>query len=98
MSHDAQHRGAQPLVELGQFLRGQLYALGYTYQGDLLSCAECGPHTKLYLRHDLLDGQWAIGCERCDARAERDYSDPIRAVGFWNARQLERANTHKASR
>jgi len=96
MSHDAQHRPPEPLPHISFYLASTLAAIGYPLDTQLLSCAECGPHSTLHLDWDLIDGDFRLHCSRCGHGNARTYSDPMRAVRHWNSNQLERAQAQEA--
>ena len=91
MSHDAQHRPPCPLEADAQLLRAKLRALQYHYQGEVLSCADCGQRTRLQMTWNLMDNDWRVACAGCGHANARTYADPIRALLTWNAAQIERA-------
>lgn len=90
MSRDAQHRAPEPMARISEMISARLKRLGFSFSGQVMACEDCGPMSQLHFDFDLINGDWKLSCSRCGQTSPRSYTDPIRAILFWNAEQTER--------
>lgn len=90
MSHDAQHRAPEPMACISEMISARLNRLGFSFSGQVMACEDCGPMSQLHFDFDLINGDWKLSCSRCGQTSLRSYTDPIRAILFWNAEQTDR--------